>query len=508
MGLPPPSSSPEFCDSNPASRRLSCYLWGRIMTDGGICMGSALANRIQTWLETRGIAYRLHAHSPTETLAEAAERSQLGMQCLVRAVLLSDAQGLVLAVLPANHLLDFHAIRARLGRDLQPVERQVAASAFPDCESGSVPPLGKPYDLTTLVHRPVFSQSTVCFEPGLHDRLVCMTGEAFAELHRDSERAEIARPLSVLESRDVREFTLPGQWERVPALQGLHPVDDIREQIAAIDRLPAMPAMARRLLRLRNDPQAEVSDLVEVVAGDPSLTDQILRYARSGFFSYAGRVETLEQAVTRVLGFETVLNMALGLAASKTFRNPADGPLGLQAFWRHAAYSAALAQTIASRHGDRLDLKPGLAYLAGLLHNFGFLLVGHLFRAEFFLLNKVIAANPQIPVVLIERRIIGATHMELGARLMQEWGMPEAVVTTLREHHNEMYNGEYDAYVDLVYLVDWLLRREGLGDGAEGEPPGGVLLRLGLEPDQVEAIIDACLSERPSLDALARQLAA
>lgn len=471
-------------------------------------MEPELANRIQAHLETRGIAYRLHAHTPTETLAEAAERSQLGLQCLVRAVLLSDARGLVLAVLPANHLLDFHAIRERLGRDLQPVGRPVAASAFADCESGSVPPLGAPYDLTTLVHTPVFAQSTVCFEPGLHDRLVCMTGEAFAALHRDSEHADIARPLAVLESRDVRDFTLPGQWERMPALQGLHPVEDIRERITAIDRLPAMPAMGRRLLRLRNDPQADVRDLVEVVSGDPSLTAQILRYARSGFFNYAGRVETLEQAITRVLGFDTVMNMALGLAASKTFRNPADGPLGLQAFWRHAAYSATLAQTIATRHGRSLGLKPGVAYLAGLLHNFGFLLLGHLFRAEFFLLNQVVAANPHIPVVLIERRIIGTTHMELGGRLMEEWEMPEAVITALREHHNEMYNGEHAGYVDLIYLVDWLLRRDGLGDGDEGEPPGGVLTRLGLELSQLEGLVDECFSERQGLDAMARQLAA
>ena len=471
-------------------------------------MTAELANRIQTFLETRGVAYRLHTHTPTETLAEAAERSQLALQSLVRAVLLSDARGLVLAVLPANHLLDFQALRDRLGRDLQPVERPVAASAFADCESGSVPPLGAPYGLTTVVHAPVFAQSTVCFEPGLHDRLVCMTGDAFTELHRDSERADIARPLSVLESRDVRQFTLPGQWERMPALQGLHPVEDIHERIDAIERLPAMPAMGRRLLRLRNDPQADVRELVEVVSGDPSLTAQILRYARSSFFNYAGRVETLEQAITRVLGFETVLNMALGLAASKTFRNPADGPLGLQAFWRHAAYSAALAQTLAGRHGRKLGIKPGVAYLAGLLHNFGFLLLGHLFRAEFFLLNKVVEANPHIPVVLIERRIIGVTHMELGARLMQEWDMPEPVVTAMREHHNEMYSGEHGAYVDLVYLVDWLLRREGLGDGAEGEPPGGVLTRLGLEPAQLEGVIADCFSERQGLDAMARQLAA
>lgn len=471
-------------------------------------MDPDLANRIQPFLEAHRVPHELRLHEPTQTLTEAAESSRLNLHSLVRAVLLKDAQGLVLAVLPADHLLDFDAIRQCLKRELVPAERHIAASTFPDCEPGSVPPVGAPYALTTLVHTPIFNQEALCFEPGMHDRLICMTGEAFAELHCESQQADIARPLSMLESRNISDFTLPGRWEQLPALQGLHPVEDIRRTIESIDRLPAMPAMARRLLQLRNDADADIRDLVEVIASDPSLTAQILRYARSSFFNYAGKVDTLDQAITRVLGFESVINMALGLAASRTFRNPADGPLGLQAFWRHAAYSAALAQAIARQHGQRLGLKPGVAYLAGLLHNFGYLLLGHLFRAEFFLLNKVIAANPHIPVVLIEQRVMGVSHTRMGAWLMEAWEMPPEIVTVQREHHNEMYNGDMAAYVDLIYLVDCVLAQRGLGDGAEGELPQAVLMRLGVSVEQLDVLVKQCLLETQGLDAMARQLAA
>ncbi|PWG74670.1 signal transduction protein, partial [Enterococcus hirae] len=89
---------------------------------------------------------------------------------------------------------------------------------------------------------------------------------------------------------------------------------------------------------------------------------------------------------------------AMGLAISKTFNGHTEGPLGIAAFWQHGVHSAALCQALAQRMPKQLKIKPGLAYLGGLLHNFGFLLLGHIARAEFFLLNRVVEANPDVPI--------------------------------------------------------------------------------------------------------------
>jgi HD-like signal output (HDOD) protein len=335
-----------------------------------------------------------------------------------------------------------------------------------------------------------------------------MDPQSFARITTNSQYAAFAKPLSVLESRNLNDFTLPGQAERALPLTELQPQQDIESMVRNIDRLPAMPNMARRLLRLRNDAHATIRDLTDIIQGDPSLTAQIVRYARSAFFNYQGKVETLEHAIGRVLGFETVLNMALGLAASRTFHNPADGPLGLQAFWRHATFSAALAQSLATRIKTHLPINPGIAYLAGLLHNFGFLLAGHLCRAEFFLLNKVVAANPHIPVRLIERRILGVDHTEMGGWLMEAWDMPAAITTSVREHHNELYDGEHALYAQLVFLVDQLLRAHNIGEGLDGEPSSMVLNALGLDRATAEEMTLRVLESSDALDSLARQLAA
>lgn len=467
-----------------------------------------LATRIRSHLEQLRKNFAVIPHVPTQTLSEAASATHIDPRHLARAVLLQDKRGLLLAVLPADHLIDFHALRELLGCDCKPAPPEQVLSVFSDCEAGSVPPLGEPYGVPVVIDKQFASSSHIHFEAGYHHSLVRMQGDEFQALHHASLHAVISRPLSVLESRDVRDFMLPGELDKHHPLTDLRPLEDIRKQIERIDRLPAMPEMANRLLRLHNNPKATIDDLTNIIQADPSLTAQVIRYARSAFFGYRGKVETLTEAVTRVLGFDTVLNMALGLAASRTFHNPADGPLGLQAFWRHATYSAALAQALANAIGPRLPLKPGLAYLAGLLHNFGFLLAGHLFRAEFFLLNRVVAANPQIPIPLIERRVLGVEHTQIGAWLMSAWNMPEAVTLSCSEHHNEFYAGEQAEYVQLVLCVDRLLRAHGLGDGTDGAPPAVILNALGLDLDKARHVTEKLLESTETLDAMARQLAA
>ena len=232
--------------------------------------------------------------------------------------------------------------------------------------------------------------------------------------------------------------------------ESVRPASDLRRRIEQIYQLPPMPEMAQRILALRNDPDASIADLAAIVEMDPSLAAQVVRHATSPFYGYRGKIRSIHDAITRVLGFDLVMNMALGLAMGRSFRNPKDGPLGLRAFWRHAVYSACLAQALAREVPEDRRPEPGLAYLAGLLHNFGFLLLGHLFPPEFKLLNRLVAANPDKPVSALEKCVLGMGqaqdvldmgHAGIGAWLMQAWQMPEEIVVTLREHHDPEYRG-------------------------------------------------------------------
>lgn len=291
---------------------------------------------------------------------------------------------------------------------------------------------------------------------------------------------------------------------------------EVRRRIEAVYELPPMPEMARRVLRLRGNPDASIADLAGIVELDPSLAAQVVRYAASPFYAYHGKIGSIHDAITRVLGFDMVMNMALGLATGKSFRNPSEGPLGLRAFWRHAVHTATLVQALARRMPSATRPQPGMVYLAGLLHNFGFLLLGHLFPPEFKLLNKLVAAHPESPVTALEKCVLGMGqaqnllemgHAQVGAWLMQSWQMPAEIVVTLLEHHNPAYTGDYAIFPHLVMVADHALKRHGIGDAPDDSLPPMSLDVVGLGEEAVREVTAQLFEDDASLDTMAYQLA-
>jgi len=301
------------------------------------------------------------------------------------------------------------------------------------------------------------------------------------------------------------------QASQQPILAG-----EIRRRIEQVYELPPMPEMARRILQLRHNPDASVADLAAIVELDPSLAAQVVRYAASPFYAYRGKINSIQDAITRVLGFDMVMNMALGLATGRSFHNPVEGPLGLHAFWRHAVYTAALVQMLAKRMPPQARPQPGMGYLAGLLHNFGFLLLGHLFPPEFKLLNKLVAAHPESPVTALEKCVLGMGqaqnilemgHAQIGAWLMYSWRMPDEIIVTLQEHHNPDYSGEHATLPHLVMIADHLLKSLDIGDAPDAGLPLRSLELTGLSEDTVRALAEQLFEDCSSLELMARQLA-
>lgn len=281
------------------------------------------------------------------------------------------------------------------------------------------------------------------------------------------------------------------------------PLLDIRNRIRRLDKLPPMPEMTQKILRLSAKQDADVKELVEVVELDPSLATQVMRYASSPFFSYQGKIDSVHTAITRVLGFNTVMNLALGATAARPFKIPRNVPLGLDAFWRHAVYSAALVQALSGAVPKEIRPPAGLAYLAGLLHNFGHLLLGHLFKQEFMILNKFVSKYPDKPVDLIEHRVLGTDHGIIGAWLMEAWRLPEEIVIAIREHHNESYQEIHAVYPQLVALADRLLKVYNIGDAVDAQISPALLDSLGIGEYQAMTITGKIMEGCEGLDHMA-----
>ncbi|HHM06437.1 MAG TPA: HDOD domain-containing protein [Gammaproteobacteria bacterium] len=283
---------------------------------------------------------------------------------------------------------------------------------------------------------------------------------------------------------------------------------EVRREIECLAELPTMPETARLVLRLRNDRSAGVKQLAAAVENDPGLAAQMVCYARLPLFGYGDRINSVQKAIGLVLGFDQGVHMALGMTAGRNLRMPGRGPLGREAYWRHALYSATLTQTLGERMPRERRPSAGTTYLAGLLHNIGYLLLGHLHPEEFSHLNAICDSSPLPSVRDLELQVLGVRHELLGTWLLKSWEMPPEVIVAAREHHFPDYGGEHATYAKLVLLADRALALRDITMSGERSIPEHVVDELGLDMDQVLDATETLFGMGSELDDMAEKLAA
>ena len=463
----------------------------------------ALAEKVKSHFDRRHIIYDVHELTPFISLLQAAELGEIPPESIAKGVVLEDELGLLLVVVPATHGVDTDALSKLLHRKVDIAEDARIKTIFPDCLPRFVAPIGEAYGVRTIVDDSLVGAATIYFSGGDAANMVEISGKDFFGFLANARLARgFTRP--VAELKDARHGDTAGATEGDQSdIDG-----EIKRRLQQIRDLPAMPQMAQKIIELRLDPNANSEMLAKIVELDPSLAAQVIRYARSPFFSYQGKVDSIHTAISRVLGFEMVMNLALGIATAHPFKIPVIGPLGLNAFWRHATFSATLVQSLSREMPKSIRPPAGLSYLAGLLHNFGHLIMGHLFKREYCILSNLASDNPDVPLLEHERATLGIEHGELGAWLLAQWNLPEEIVVAVREHHREDYDGPYAVYPRLVMLADRMLRGLDMGDAPTHELPPHLLESLGLKEIQTVMAMGKILEGVTDLNVMARALAA
>ncbi|WP_372599730.1 HDOD domain-containing protein, partial [Amphritea sp.] len=266
--------------------------------------------------------------------------------------------------------------------------------------------------------------------------------------------------------------------------------------------LPPLPPSMKRLVELRSDPSAGIDDLVPVVRGDASLAAQVMSWAASPYYAAPGEIHSVEDAVIRVLGFDLVVNLALGVAMGKTLNVPEDTPRDGVPYWQQAVYTAAAAELLCKKMPAEIRPKPGLVYLAGLLQNFGYLVLAYLFPPHFSLLSRYIEANPHMALELIETHVVNVTREQIGSWLLENWGLPEVVIETVRYHNDLSYDGQASDEAKLIYCVNRALRRHGLADGPVEVIADTILTELKLTQADLDDAVATIAESRGELDSL------
>lgn len=235
----------------------------------------------------------------------------------------------------------------------------------------------------------------------------------------------------------------------------------IRERVERIETTPSIPAVFLPLLELLHAPPEKVKleEVVKLVSYDNTIAAQCLRVASSPLFGLKKSPESIKGAVM-TLGLRRVETILLTCCLGDAFpaKNWALDPI---VFWRHSLGCAMVCRKFSEKLGTQDHDK---AYMAGLLHDIGFLVNCLAFPREFDEAVKH-ALQEQMPLHEAELVTMGFTHCESGRALAEKWHLPGDMVQVIAHHHAPEMSESAQPLVALVHLSDLLCRMRGMGYG-------------------------------------------
>lgn len=244
------------------------------------------------------------------------------------------------------------------------------------------------------------------------------------------------------------------------ASPGKEKLESLIEEVVDLHTLPVIVLEADRLMR---DPRTSAQQVADLLSRDPALAGRILRLVNSPIYGFQKRIGNLTQAIV-ILGFQTVKNLMLTVSVIESFRTGGSQGFDYPRFWAHSVGCAIAAGEIA-----RLANAPHAeeAYIAGLLHDVGKLVVGqHLPELWETIAGHMAAGMPETEA---EVEVLGRDHSDIGGMLARAWSLPPSLVDAIRDHHHPGESGAEVSAADVVHLADILVTALGIA------PPEAVL---------------------------------
>lgn len=268
------------------------------------------------------------------------------------------------------------------------------------------------------------------------------------------------------------------------------------QNVDVLESLPAVPAIARKILSINLATDSGNDMLLKLVEKDPAISARIIGLANSPLFGTSVKIRTAHDAST-VLGIKRIKMVALSFAMiSSLTRNP-PGLLNVTHLWQHSM-SVALAMDALSKAMPKEMRQPDEdIYLAGLLHDIGFLVLEYIDPDLSNRFHARLATETERQAPEIEAEMLEMNHCELGALLARHWNLAEVIVAVIRHHHtNDLPENAAGRTLSLMTnLTEKLLPTFGMSEATHANIAIEEWQSLGIAADNA-AEVEAAMRKR------------
>ena len=264
----------------------------------------------------------------------------------------------------------------------------------------------------------------------------------------------------------------------------------LKQSLANLDSLPAMPATAQKLLALPLDTDEGEAQMLKLIVQDPQISAKIISLANSPIMGVSRKLSTVSDAAM-LLGLTRVKSVAVGIASmSHLAQSPAGKYFKPQDRWLHSMTVAIVMRPIAQAMPRNSRPNEDQIFLAGLLHDIGFMALHHIDTEASDALHHQLLLQPERSILEIELETLGITHCYIGSQLARHWHLPEEIIAVLGYHHPPYVEevADRNPLVRLVSLSEKIAPNFGIAEHTGDEIQEYEWLELGINPADVEDI--------------------
>ncbi len=207
--------------------------------------------------------------------------------------------------------------------------------------------------------------------------------------------------------------------------------DIFQKLVVMVGHPSAFPTNVREILALTEDVNCSPKELARSIESNQLLSIKLLHFLNSNYCSLPTPITSIDHAVI-YLGIDTIKHLALSLASSGILPINNSAGVDCKKYLVHSLCTAGIAKQLALRVGF---IDPMNCLMAGLLHDFGKLVIARFLPKEFRLsVETSVWKECSLYQTLID--IVGTDHAAVGAMTLEKWGLPAELVEAIRNQHH------------------------------------------------------------------------
>ena len=227
--------------------------------------------------------------------------------------------------------------------------------------------------------------------------------------------------------------------------------------LAIANELPPLSPLVRHFLEALSSPGdgASLGEIANWIEQDPLMTGRVLALANSALYARSVPILSVRLAVTR-LGLNPLRQLVLSVSMSRFWSQlPTPNQWSTARFAHHSVATAVLSEMISFQVAHE---EMQLAFLAGLFHDIGRLIIAVLLRQDSEALVRL-TQNEHLGLEQAERELVGFPHSEISASIVRSWNLPAPIETAVRFHENPedepaRWEGDRILLSDIVHAAD------------------------------------------------------